>query len=351
MKTLDEIYSELCEEYVSQSGLQLTDGGDMAIRLYATAVQLYSLWVHEQYVARQMFPQTADGEYLDLHAELRDLERTAATYAEGTIRFQVDEARQVALEIAKGVCCTTDAGVEYLTTQASVIAIGNEYCDIPAAAKDAGKSGNTPANSIVNMTLAPTGVSCCTNPAAFTGGSDSEEDESLRARIVASYKRLPNGANSAYYESHVLNTDGVAAVEVVPRSRGIGTVDVIVASEDGVPTSELLASIAAELEEQREICVSIQVLAPTTLPVSIAADITPGEGYSYVQAAANVQERIADYFSGELLGKPIRIAKLSDIVFNSKGVENCKITSPASDLVANVGVLPVLGGLTLSELV
>ena len=49
----------------------------------------------------------------------------------------------------------------------------------------------------VDLTAA---VTACTNPAAFTGGSDEEDDETLRARVLESYQRLPNGANTAWYE-------------------------------------------------------------------------------------------------------------------------------------------------------
>ena len=47
----------------------------------------------------------------------------------------------------------------------------------------------------------PIGVVQCTNPAAFSGGCDAESDEALRGRVLASYQRLPNGANAAYYLS------------------------------------------------------------------------------------------------------------------------------------------------------
>lgn len=36
------------------------------------------------------------------------------------------------------------------------------------------------------------------NPRAFTGGSGAESDDDLRARVLDSFIRLPNGANAAF---------------------------------------------------------------------------------------------------------------------------------------------------------
>ena len=46
--------------------------------MYALAAQIYSLYIQADWVARQAFPQTAEGEYLDCHAQLRSLERKGA---------------------------------------------------------------------------------------------------------------------------------------------------------------------------------------------------------------------------------------------------------------------------------
>ena len=56
-----------------KTGVELEAGCDLAVRLYAAAAQVYALYVQADWVARQAFPQTAEGEYLDLHAQLRSL--------------------------------------------------------------------------------------------------------------------------------------------------------------------------------------------------------------------------------------------------------------------------------------
>ena len=77
--TVDEIYSQMAQTFQTETGLALAGDGDMAVRLYAAATQIYGLYVQADWVNRQCFPQTAGEEYLDLHAQLRGLTRRAAT--------------------------------------------------------------------------------------------------------------------------------------------------------------------------------------------------------------------------------------------------------------------------------
>jgi len=57
----------------------------------------------------------------------------------------------------------------------------------------------------------------CYNPEAFTGGTDTESDELLRARILESFDSLPTGSNKAFYEAEALK---VVAVSVLAKNRG-----------------------------------------------------------------------------------------------------------------------------------
>ena len=94
---------------------------------------------------------------------------------------------------------------------------------------------------------APEGVSGVLNPKAFTGGSGAETDEELRARVLDSFIRLPNGANAAFYELRALSHAGVEAAVVIPRMSGIGTVGVVIAAPEGVPSEELLQQVQDDL--------------------------------------------------------------------------------------------------------
>lgn len=343
MKTMETIYEEMKETYSALANLTPSDGGDLELRLYAAAAQLYSLWEHADFVLRQGFPQTAAGKYLDYHGEIRGVERRAASYAAGFLRFSLKESADRDILIPAGTACTDAAGTAFETVSEAKIPVGSLYCDVPAQAALPGVAGNAPADSIIYMVLAPAGVAQCTNPNAFTDGSAAESDDSLRRRILSTYRRLPNGANIAYYETQALNVDGVAAVSVMPKARGVGTVDIVIASESGTPSQTLIDTVQEKLEGLRELCVDLKVLAPSEVRVNITANITVDENYDADAVCQAVRSALTEYFSGERLGESILRSKLSNLIYNVEGVANYNLRVPSADVSIAKNVLPKIG--------
>ena len=347
MKTIEEIYSGLKAEFESASGIRMNDGGDMALRFYAFAAQLASLWAQADYVNRQCFPHTAVGEALDMHAAMRGLERVAAAKAGGTLRFSIPSSSAAAIAVPVGTRCMTANGTEFVTTQAGSIAAGSLYCDVSAEAVQPGADGNAPAGSVAYMQQAPLGVRACTNTAAFTGGTDAEDDVSLRGRILESCRSLPNGGNAAYYEAAALSVPGIAAAKVLPRNRGRGTVDIIVAADDGMPTQQLVSAVSSAVGARREICVDVGVSGPTQVTVDITADIDVAAGYGSQAVKNEVEAKLSDYFSGRRLGKNVKLAELGNLIYSVEGVENYSISEPSADVSISTDELPVAGDILI----
>jgi uncharacterized phage protein gp47/JayE len=350
LKTVDKIYEELLETFSGRAGYSPDDSCDLAVRLYAAAAQLQALSIQADWVLDQSFPQTAQGRYLDSHAAMRGITRSAAAKAAGTLRFFVQTAPAVDLTVASGTVCMTADEVRFQTTESVILAAGSLYADAHAEALTAGTSGNAVAGAVTVLTACPVGITACTNPAAFTGGCDAEDDEALRARILESYRRLPNGANAAYYEKTAMSHSGVAAARAVGRARGIGTVDVYIATSAGIPSDRLLTEIREDLSAKREIAVDVKVLAPKIQSVDLSVEISVKDGCEEEAAFSAVKAAVGGYFTGTLLGKPIRLAELGNLIFSVDGVENYHILKPAADLDADDAVLPAMGMLTVTKI-
>ena len=349
MKSIEEIYQELALEFQQRTGLTAGGSGDLAVRFYAVAAQLHGLYAQADWISRQCFPQTADGEWLDRHGALRGVSRRQAVKASGLVRFFAGEERTQPAEIAAGTVCMTAEGRRYVTTQAGTIPVGETRLDLEVEAVEAGGAWNVPAGSIIYLALPPSGVTACSNPAALTNGMDGEDDEELRQRILAPYHRLANGANTAFYEQAAMSFDGVAAVKVLPKNRGVGTVDVVAAAQGGMPEQALLDALQVYFDSVREIAVDVQVLAPTALAVDIAVTLTVESGAVFSDVSARVQETLEDWFTGALLGKPVLQAELTSLVFAVEGVANCAVTLSGGDVAADSVTLPCLGQLTVTE--
>jgi uncharacterized phage protein gp47/JayE len=281
---------------------------------------------------------------------MRGLERIGAEKAAGKIRFYIDEEQESDIEIPAGTVCLTASGIYFETTSAAVISSGELYTEADAKALEVGTSGNVTTGSITFMSPAPVGVCGCVNTEKFSGGTDTESDDSLRERVLASYKTLPNGANKAYYESETLSVPGTAGVVVLPKRRGIGTVDVIVSASDGMPSDDLIEKVKERLDSSREICVDIDVLKPETVEVDIACRIKAEDGCPFEDVSAMLKRKLQAYFNGALLGKTVTRAKLGDIIFNCEGVENYELSEPQTDVEVDTGELPILKDITIEEM-
>lgn len=350
MKEWTEIYEQMRGTFAQRAGFVPSEGCDSAVRLYALAAELQSLLMQADWVLDQSFPQTAQGMYLDYHAETRGITRGAAEKAAGVIRFAAADKVTAACPIEKSTVCMTAEGVRFETTEDAAIAVGSQWVDVPAQAAEAGAGGNVIAGTVTLLSAMPVGVVQCTNPAAFSGGCDAESDEALRGRVLASYQRLPNGANAAYYEQEAMRYPGVAAAKAVGRARGIGTVNVVIATHAGVPDAALLAAVETDLQKKREIAVDVKVLAPAVETVAVTAALKAAPGYTFAEAKAGAQSALEALFTGELLGKSVTTARLLTLLCGVEGVENVHLTAPAADVAVGSTELPMLGTVTISEL-
>lgn len=172
------------------------------------------------------------------------------------------------------------------------------------------------------------------------------------ARTIGVAARAAKGEadNTAWYETTAMGYPGVTAAKAVGRAEGPGTVNVYVTGENGLPGEELLAGLQAELQEKREIAVTVKALAPTSRTVNVSVQVAPREGADRAAVLEAARQAITDFFSGRLLGRAVLLAELGSKLYSLEGVENYRFTAPAEDLPADSTVLPVLGTLRVTAM-
>lgn len=349
MTEAKEILKRMLQVVEEKTQMRMEDSSDLAVRLYAAAAELESLYAYCDWALRQNFPQTATGAYLDKHAQMRFLSRKEAEKAKGNLTFYLSEAQNKMVCIPAGTVVTDASLIRFVTLKEGHILPGDLSCTVQAQAEEAGVHGNVAEGTITQMPQAPMAVTACKNAAPFTGGAAGESDEALRERILESYRRLPNGANAAFYESRIMEHKDVSGVKVLPRNRGVGTVDIVVASREGAPTQVLLNELKQDLDQYRELAVDLQVLPPTEIPVAVHAALWPKDGVVYEEAAAAVEAALRDFFDGKRLGKNVYLAELGHCIFSTGMVKNYVLTAPTEDTLCTEIQLPYLAELVLTE--
>lgn len=84
--------------------------------------------------------------------------------------------------------------------------------------------------------------------------------------------------------------------------------------------------------------------------VDVTVEVAAKSGYDSAEVRARVKDALKSYFSGEILGENLLLARLNNVVYGCDGVENYRIVRPAGDMAVNADQLPVLSGLTVEEL-
>jgi uncharacterized phage protein gp47/JayE len=286
------------------------------------------------------FPQYAWGEFLDDHAELRGLARLAATSAEGEVRFSGDNGTVINAGTVVAVEPTSedDDAPEFEVTEAGTIALGE--VTVPVIARVAGTEGNVAANAVTTLISSIPEVAAVTNLVEMTGGTDTETDEALRARVLESFS-APAVANQAYYRRLLLDQEGVGRVTVIPVADGPGTLDIIVTTADGDAIGAgRLAELQALVDPMPEgtgagegqVGATITVATATALALTLEGTIEPEPGYSLegstntVALRATIEEAVAAYTDGLQSGEEVVYARVIAEVMNVIGVHDSDLT-------------------------
>ncbi|SNR95176.1 Uncharacterized phage protein gp47/JayE [Humidesulfovibrio mexicanus] len=319
---------------------------DFGVRAGATAAAVEGLYQHQAWIARQVFPDTADTEWLERHAALHGLTRKRATVAQGAATFSGTPGAVIAV----GTEAKTLAGLVFVTTAEGTIGAGGSVA-VPVQAGAAGTAYNLAAGAGLTLTSAPSGVQgAAVLTSAAIGGTDAESDASLLARVLDVLRNPPAGGNKADWRRWAMNVDGVTAAYVFPLRRGLGTVDVCVTSAGGLPSAEILEAVRAYLDEMRPAAASdFLVLAPELAPVPVTAQARLS-GLTLAQAEAAITTALAAYFATLEPGDPAYLSRIETAISGVSGVVDRVVTSPAANVDMGAIQWARLGAVTVELL-
>ena len=330
MQTYDEILNRMKNSYEEQTGFAPDKASDIGIRFAVLAGELFGAYNELDWLKRQMFPDTATGEYLERHAAERGLTRKNGTKASGTVRFSVNALVPEGIYVPQGTICASSGNnpVRFATKSTVYLSPTSNFVNAAVEALTEGREGNVPAGKISVIVTPVAGIDAVGNTQPMSGGTDKETDEQLRRRIIDSFVHISNGTNKAYYIQSALEVNGVIAAGVIPRNRGAGTVDVFIGSADNTPSQSLIDAVRNKLLQSREINVDIGVFALRKTPVDITFTIEVKEGYSFSDVSARCREAVLDYFSLLSAGETMYISDIGEYVKHVEGVKNYTMREP-----------------------
>ena len=138
------------------------------------------------YYAKQLFPNTATGDYLDSNLEWRGIKRIPARPTSGLVLFTGKDG----LIIPSGLTLQSDAAIHYFTTESATLKYnatsGKNEALVMVEAIVFGEASNLPADTKLVIDQLPQDVEpfAIVHEKGINGGSEAETDDAYRTRAL-----------------------------------------------------------------------------------------------------------------------------------------------------------------------
>lgn len=348
--TLDQIRANLLRDIKNlRPEADVGSDSDYFVRASSVASAVEGLYAHQAWIARQIFPDTADDDYLILHARLRGIERRQPVVASGTARAK----GQPGVQIASGLSAKYQDGTAYVTTSggtfdaAGILVVG-------VAAVDAGVAGNRQDGDALTLTVPPVNVDAALTIVSLRGGTEIETLDSLLVRLLQRIRRPPAGGNKYDYWQWAMEVPGVTAAFVYPLRRGLGTVDVVIVSATGLPSDDVLKAAQAHIDDQRPVTAkNARVVAPTIRVYDVDVTIERASGTRLDDTREAIETTLRAYDATVIPGDTVVRSRIGAMISDTSGIVDYVLNSPADNVVPTVDAAAVewcrLGNVTIRD--
>ncbi len=227
-----------------------------------------------------------------------------------------------------------------------------EAITVAGIASEVGIEGNVAIGTITEIASAPDGVTDVINTTTFIGGSDEENMEEYRQRLLE-FIQNPQTGSSADLATWAETIPGVEVATVFPNDN-VGTptnghVTVRIAGPDGaIPSAQVIADTLAYLNSKDIVNVTIHVATFTQLSQAVTVDVTSSTGYTLADVTPSTQQAILDYISSIPVGGTMYRAGIIDSIYGLPGVLNVTVSVPASDVTSTATQKFIAGTITIT---
>lgn len=275
-----------------------TEGSEVRNILEAIAVIGYWLLEEEDESSKTAFVSTAEGELLDMHGANPWIQqaRDIGTEATGYVTFTIPEATTEDIVIPEGttVVCE-ETGNDYYTDSEIIIPVGETEAIASITCATEGEDGNagTGQINIIDDEYLDIPELAVTNEEPLTGGTDYEEDEEYRERLLA-YIRREDFGSLPYYQNMAESISGVHDVVFIDDPNYTSK---ILVNGDVKPTSQTVLMDVLETFTNLNNVVLKQTFTvdiPSYVNVNLSVDLTVEETLDETE----LRQIFTDFFNG-----------------------------------------------------
>lgn len=283
-------------------------------------------------VLKVIFPEHSYGEFLDGHAKARGISRRAANPAAGEITIMgIPETVIPAGSLFATAAVNDEPSVDYETLEEVKIPESGSVT-VEIRCTKGGTVGNTTKNTIVLVGSRLTGITGVTNEKEVAGGTEEEDDESMKSRILEYDKSQGDNfvGSASDYKRWATSVDGVGEATIITPQDDSGLVTIVLTDANGAAATEQLCESVYNYimrpdspgERLAPVNAFLSVVPPSTMAISIRAVVEPEEGATVESVKIAFANRLAAYLATAMDEKEIKYTRIAAALSGTDGVND-----------------------------
>lgn len=316
----------------------------LSVIAYVVAGVTHGLYGFLSWIALQVFPDTAEIEFLNRWSAIWGVIRRAASKATGSVIITGVDGTVIEVDTE----LQRSDNVVYLVTEEQTIASGT--ATVPVEAVLAGEDGNADEDTVLEFVSPLEGADTETlvDSDALTGGQDEEDDESLLARLLDRIQNPPHGGSENDYIQWAMEVPGVTRVWVYPLELGLGGVSIRFMMDDtyddGIPESGDVTTMQNYIEDRRPVTADVTVVAPVAVPLDFEIHLNLGDT---AETRAAVEANLRDLIlrDGEPAGT-IYLSRINEAISLATGEYDHVLSDPLANVTHTTGQIATMGDVT-----
>lgn len=303
----------------------------------------HSLHGHLVWLSKQLFPDTAEDEFLVRWATIWGLERTEAVKASGTLAIT---GVNTTICPDETLWQTADE-VIYEQDGAVTITAGVAAPDVVAVV--GGTDGNQDAGATLSLVTPITGIDSdgAVDGSGLTGGIDEETDAALLIRLLLRLQSPPKGGGPGDYVFWALEVAGTTRAWQYPLVDGGGTVAVRFVMDNKaitlIPDAGEVATVQAYIDTKAPVTAEVTVIAPVATATAFTISITPDTAAIRTAVEAELDDL---YLREAEPGGTIYLSQINEAISLAEGETDHTLTVPAADVTHTANQMPTVGTIT-----
>lgn len=346
-----------------------TEGGflwDMVMPSALEKAELIQFWL--VMALQNNFHMWAKERWLDYHAQECGLQRRPATFSYGDVEVAISAATTFNRGFIFSVPSENGAAaIDFEIEQSYRFNEAGTYT-LRVKAVLSGPGSNVKADSITIMKNPIRNVLSITNPTATSGGTEPEDDASLRERIDDFYAgRLSSFVGNKHdYIRWAKEVAGVGYAHCIPTYEGANTVKVVIADANGEPANqEILKAVKEHIfgvdhyDINRLAPIGLakyEVVAPTRTPINYAFTVKLADGATVESVEELLKENLAAFYKtladDDNNFGTLRYVAVSAVILNTAGVadfQDLLVNGQVGNVEFGEDKIPVTGQVTIVE--